>query len=206
MIAILDYNMGNIHSVRRALATVGADVLVTNRPEDLRRAERIVLPGVGAFRECLDKLNALGVIEVLHEEVMKKGKPMLGICVGMQVLATTGEEGGIHAGLGWIPGTVKRLDVDRTHGLNVPHVGWNEVLVTGDSPLFADIGARATFYFVHTYHLVPTDLRDLAATTEHGERFASAVQTNNIFATQFHPEKSQHDGLTLLSNFLKWKP
>lgn len=206
MIAVVDYGMGNLHSVRHALATLGAEVVVTNSPEEIRRAERIVLPGVGAFGECMKNLRQSGVLEVLTEEVRAKRKPFLGICLGMQVLAAVGEELGRFEGLGWIPGTVRRLDVDTTKGLVVPHVGWNEVRWTQESVLFRNLRQDATFYFVHSYVMVPEDARVTAGTCDYGGPFTCAVLHENVFATQFHPEKSQQNGLTLLENFLDWKP
>ena len=209
MIAVVDYGMGNIHSVRHAFITLGADVVVTNKPEELRAAERIVLPGVGAFGECMKNLRAAGVLEVLSEEVRSKKKPFLGICLGMQVLASVGEELGRNEGLDWIPGTVKRLEVDKTKGLVVPHVGWNEVRWAPHheaGPLFKGLRQNGTFYFVHSFVFVPTDPKVTAGICEYGDDFTCAVLEDNVFATQFHPEKSQQNGLTLLSNFLDWKP
>lgn len=206
MIAVVDYGMGNLHSVRHAFDTLGANVSVTNNPEELRAAERIVLPGVGAFGECMKNLRASGVLDVLSEEVRTKKKPFLGICLGMQVLASIGEELGRNVGLGWIPGVVKRLDVDDTKRLVVPHVGWNEVTWRLEGPLFKNFPKAPTFYFVHSYVIVPEDGAMTAAVCNYGGEFTCAVLSDNIFATQFHPEKSQENGLTLLENFLSWKP
>ena len=205
MIAVVDYGMGNLHSVRHALAMAGAEVCVTNRPEELREAERIVLPGVGAFGECVKNLCATGVIDVLAEEVLQKGKPLLGICLGLQVLAHEGHEMGIHQGLGWVPGVVKRLE-PQANGFKVPHVGWNEIIPTQSTPLFQGLDQTATFYFVHSYHLVPDDPSLIAALCDYGGPFTAAVMHGNLFATQFHPEKSQRNGLRLLENFVRWKP
>lgn len=204
-VALIDYGAGNLHSVRHALELVGGDVLLTNRPEDLRDAERIVLPGVGAFGECARSLRASGFIESLEEEVRRRAKPMLGICVGMQLLATEGHEMGVHPGLGWVPGVVKQLDPGST-GLKIPHVGWNEILQMTDSPLFSGFRKEPTFYFTHSYHLAVDDPSVTAAACEYGQRFTAAVLTGTIVATQFHPEKSQENGLKLLENFLRWKP
>lgn len=197
--------MGNLHSVRNALDMVGAEVRVTSYPEDLRTAERIVLPGVGAFGECAKNLKASGIIEALEEEVLQKGKPFYGICVGLQVLASEGQEMGVHAGLGWIPGVVRPFDV-KAKGLKVPHVGWNEVIPIHESVLFDSLPRNPTFYFVHSYHFVPDNPELVAAVCEYGERFTAAILRGNVFATQFHPEKSQQNGLRLLENFLKWSP
>ena len=204
-VAVLDYGVGNLHSVRHALELVGGDVLVTKRPEDLRDADRIVLPGVGAFGECATRLRASGFIEPLEEEVHQRGKPLLGICVGMQLLAREGHEMGVHAGLDWMGGVVRRLDVDST-GLKVPHVGWNDVEPTTASPLFKGFRRDSTFYFTHSYHLVLDEPSAHAASCEYGVRFTAAVLKDNVVATQFHPEKSQENGLKLLENFLAWTP
>jgi glutamine amidotransferase len=203
MIAVVDYGMGNLHSVRNALDLIGADVVVTREPDEIRAAERIVLPGVGAFGECVKNLEAAGLRDVLQEMVIERGTPFLGICLGMQVLATTGEEFGLHQGLGWIPGHVRRL---RGEHLLVPHVGWNEIAPCVESPLFRGLGHAPCFYFVHSYHFVPDDPRIVAATCDYGGPFAAAVLFRNLFATQFHPEKSQEAGLRLLENFLEWEP
>lgn len=206
MIAVVEYGSGNIHSISSAFDMIGADVLVTNKPEDFQAATHIVLPGVGAFGVCMENLRASGVEESLREEVLEKGKPFYGICVGMQVLAREGHEFGVHRGLGWLNGIVKKFEVDETE-FKVPHVGWNEVVVSNDNPLFDGISQKdKTFYFTHSYHFVSDDQNLVAANCEYGESFPAAVQKDNIFATQFHPEKSQENGLKVLENFLNWKP
>ncbi len=205
MIAVVDYGMGNLHSVRNSLEMVGADAAVTRDPDVLRAADRIVLPGVGAFGECLKNLTNCGLVEPLAEEVLQGGKPFLGICLGMQVLASEGHEYGTHPGLGWVPGVVQRFSVSEA-GLKVPHAGWNEINPRAETPLFRGLRTGAAFYFVHSYHFVPTDPKVVIATADYGGPFAAAVQYRNILATQFHPEKSQQDGLTLLENFLEWEP
>ncbi|GIW07983.1 MAG: imidazole glycerol phosphate synthase subunit HisH [Dehalococcoidia bacterium] len=203
MIAVVDYGMGNLHSVRNAFELIGADVTVTRDPEEIRAAERIVLPGVGAFGECVKNLEAAGLREVLQEVVLERGTPFLGICLGMQVLATTGEEFGVHRGLGWVPGVVRRF---QGTDLRVPHVGWNEIEPRVESPLFRGLGHAPCFYFVHSYHFVVDDPRVVAATCDYGGPFTAAILYRNMFATQFHPEKSQEAGLRLLENFLDWEP
>ena len=205
MIAVVDYGMGNLRSVHHALDMVGADVRVTNRPEDLRSAERIVLPGVGAFGECVQNLCASGLVEALEAEVLQEGKPFFGICVGMQVLARVGYEMGVHQGLSWVPAVVRRFKVEE-EGLKVPHVGWNEVIPQRETPLFKGLRQNSTFYFVHSYHLVLDDPGMVIAACDYGGLFTSAILRDNIFACQFHPEKSQRNGLRLLENFLAWKP
>ena len=204
-VAVVDYGAGNLHSVRHALELVGADVVVTKRPEDLHDAERIVLPGVGAFGECAAGLRASGFIESLEQEVRRRGKPFLGICVGMQLLAREGREHGVHAGLGWVPGVVQRLEAD-ARGLKIPHVGWNDITPHAANHLFDGLRRDPTFYFTHSFHLSLDDPSYEAASCDYGGRFTAAVLKDNVAATQFHPEKSQENGLKLLENFLAWKP
>lgn len=205
MIAVLDYGSGNLHSVRSALNLIGVEACVTRNPEDLRAADRIILPGVGAFSECLKNLRASGMVEALEEEVLEKGKPFYGICVGLQVLAREGHEFGVHKGLGWVPGVVKRFDVE-AQGLKVPHVGWNEIIARPDVSLFNGIKENAAFYFVHSYRIELSDPTWQVAECDYGKKFTAAILHHNIFATQFHPEKSQETGLRLLENFCKWNP
>ena len=205
MIVIVDYGLGNLFSVQKALEMVGADVKISGRAEDIRTAERIILPGVGAFADGMNYLRAKGLDTVLTEEVMGKKKPFLGICLGLQFLAEVGEEYGEHKGLGWIKGRVRKLNVEHL-GLKIPHIGWNDLEYIRPSPLFAGVNPGADFYFVHSYHLDVGDPADLVATATYGEKITAAIQRGNIFATQFHPEKSQDNGLKLLENFLSWKP
>jgi len=205
MIAVVDYGMGNLHSVRHALEAIGASVLVTQRGEDLRRADRIVLPGVGAFAECMKNLRSCGLLPALEEEVLEKGKPFLGICLGLQVLASEGEEQGRHPGLGWVPGVVRRFEFSDTR-FRVPHIGWNSITPKQDSTLFQGLGSNPDFYFVHSYCLFPEDPTWIAASCDYGVQFSAAILHRNIFATQFHPEKSQRNGLRLLENFASWRP
>jgi imidazole glycerol-phosphate synthase subunit HisH len=204
MVVVVDYGICNVRSVVKALELVGATVRVSSAPRDLEEAERIVLPGVGAFEHGMTNLAARGLIEPLTDQVLGKGKPFLGICLGMQLLARTSHEFGVHEGLGWLPATVKAFALEG-EGLKVPHIGWTEVSLDRPSPLFAGVSKAPSFYFVHSYHMV-CDTTDLvAASAEYGVRFTAAVQRDNIFATQFHPEKSQDDGLRLLENFLQWQ-
>lgn len=203
LVAVVDYGMGNLHSVAKALEAVGADVLVTNKPEDLQRAERIVLPGQGAFRDCMANLKASGLVDALSEEVRGQGKPFLGICLGLQLLAEVSYENGIYEGLGWLPGRVDLLTVNDT-GLKLPHIGWNEVTFHG-TPLAQGIKARSCFYFDHSYHFVSQSQDLPIASCEYGGTFTAGVKRGNVIAVQFHPEKSQEVGLRLLKNFLAWK-
>jgi len=204
MVVVVDYGICNVRSVVKALELVGATVRVSSVRRDLEEAERIVLPGVGAFEHGMTNLAARGLIEPLADQVLGKGKPFLGICLGMQLLARTSHEFGVHEGLGWLPATVMAFALEG-EGLKVPHIGWTEVSLDRATPLFAGVSKAPSFYFVHSYHMV-CDTTDLvAASAEYGVRFTAAVQRDNIFATQFHPEKSQDDGLRLLENFLQWQ-
>ena len=197
MIAIIDYRMGNLRSVQKGFEHAGVtDVVVTDDPEVVERADGIVLPGVGAFRDAAANLKASGVEEVMRHRVAH-GTPFLGICLGMQLLADIGHEDGEWAGLGLVPGACERLP----GGVKVPHIGWNTVEYPRDSMLFEGIPDSTAFYFVHSYRLVPADDSAIIGSTEYGVRFAAAVQKDNIFAVQFHPEKSSAMGLRLLSNF-----
>ena len=154
---------------------------------------------------CVKNLQASGLVDTLEKQILYYGKPFLGICVGMQILAKSGSEGQGHAGLGWINGTVESLDIGDTD-LKLPHVGWNEVLPSENSPLFLGLGSQPVFYFVHSYAMVLNDISTVSATCEYGRPFAAAIQYQNIMATQFHPEKSQELGLRLLQNFVRWEP
>jgi len=204
MIAIIDYGMGNKHSVYNALNYIGVDAVITNDGREIKKAERIILPGVGAFGAAMENLRQFGLQEILHEEVMMKGKPFLGICLGMQLLAETGTEKGLFRGLGWIAGEVLKLQPEGD-GYKLPHVGWNDIDIKQDSPLFKGLKKERAFYFVHSYAMHLKDHQDLAAESDYGVKFTAAVQKDNIFATQFHPEKSQKNGLTVLENFVDWR-
>jgi glutamine amidotransferase len=200
-VAVIDYGMGNLHSVSKALEFVGADVMITQKSSDLKEADRVVLPGVGSFAEGMRQLEERGLVNVLNDEVIARGKPFLGICLGMQLAAESGEEHGKTRGLGWIKGSVIRLDTNDPH-VKVPHMGWNDIEVTQPSPLFKNIRGPLTFYFVHSYHLMTAMKDAVTAVCEHGLRFAAAVERENIHLVQFHPEKSQTAGLKVLENFL----
>jgi glutamine amidotransferase len=205
---LIDYGSGNLHSAEKALARVadGAPITVTDRPEIIAAADRIVLPGVGAFAACMDQLEARpGLIQALDEAVNRKGAPFLGICVGMQLLATRGLEFGERAGLDWIGGDVAILEPSDRR-FKVPHMGWNALTDVADHPVFKDIGNGAHMYFTHSFALTPSDAGHLVARTDHGGVVTAAVAKGNIAGVQFHPEKSQAAGLKLLSNFLAWAP
>jgi len=204
-IAVVDYGMGNIRSVSKALEHVapGAQVLVTHDPEAIRGAERVVVPGQGAMPDCMRQLAASGAREAVVEAT--RAKPFLGICIGMQMLFERGEEGDT-PGLALLAGTVPRFPAMRMQGLKVPHMGWNQVWQRAGHALWQGIEDGARFYFVHSYFPRPAEDALAAATCVYGVTFTCAVARDNIFAVQFHPEKSQSSGLRLLSNFIRWRP
>ena len=214
-VAIIDYGSGNLHSAAKAFeraardAGVSTTVDVTANPEVLRKAERLVLPGVGAFKDCRDGLMAVpGLWHTLQDEAINRGKPFLGICVGMQLMASRGLEHDVTEGFGWIPGDVKPI-TPRDPSFKIPHMGWNTLDVLRPHALLAGIplgedGLHA--YFVHSYHLDAQRAEDVIATTEHGQSVTAMVGRDNLAGTQFHPEKSQMLGLILIANFLRWRP
>jgi len=214
-VAIVDYGSGNLRSAEkafeRAAREAGLDIAiaVTADPAVVARAERVVLPGVGAFADCRAGLDAVpGMVEALREAVEQRGTPFLGICVGMQLMAERGLEYVTSEGLGWIPGDVVRIEPSDP-ALKVPHMGWNTLTPVRDHPVFAGIDtgpAGLHAYFVHSYHLAATDPATIVATTDYGGPVTAVVARDNLVGTQFHPEKSQHLGLALISNFLKWRP
>ncbi|MBD2840925.1 imidazole glycerol phosphate synthase subunit HisH [Erythrobacter rubeus] len=204
-VALIDYGAGNLHSVHNALKAVGADVTITADAGFVRRADRIVLPGVGAFKACADGLRAVsGMVEVLEERVRLGGAPFLGICVGMQLLATRGLEHGTHEGLDWISGEVRLIE-PHDPAIKVPHMGWNDVAMMPHARGHAVI-EEGEAYFLHSYHFAVDDPHHIAALTDHGEGLVAAVSRGNIAGVQFHPEKSQAYGLATLERFLTWKP
>ncbi|PIR82451.1 imidazole glycerol phosphate synthase subunit HisH [Candidatus Kaiserbacteria bacterium CG10_big_fil_rev_8_21_14_0_10_59_10] len=202
MIAIVDYGMGNVGSVRNALRFLGAEGIVTAHGADFEKASHIILPGVGAFPDGMRRLKSCPGFSDMEREVLVRGKPFLGICLGMQFLATYGEEAGGAPGLGWIEGRVERLRVDED-AYRLPHIGWNEVAPIESSILFKSVPSRH-FYFVHSYVLRPNDPNIVVGTCAYGETFPVAVEKGNIFGTQFHPEKSQKGGLAVLKNFISY--
>ena len=209
MIAIIDYGMGNLHSVAKALEQLGEKVIITSSPGDLCNAQKIVLPGVGTFTEGMKNLQNQGFIPVLEEEVLRNKKPFLGICLGMQLLAERGEENGSSLGLGWLPFSVPKFKVPANTRLRIPHMGWDEIQILKRSALFQGTPSDTAFYFVHSYHLQPQIEQAkeyVMAWCDYGYPFPAALQKENIFAVQFHPEKSQKEGLRLLQNFVNWKP
>lgn len=198
MIVMIDYGAGNIRSVAKAFETLGADIIVTDDPLDLAKADKIVLPGVGAFGQAADALYNKKLVPAILEEV-DKGKPFLGICIGFHVLMQKGEEDPGHPGIGLIRGTVPRFIVK---DLKVPHLGWNQVAQVRDSPIWKDIPDTSFFYFAHSYHVWPEDESIAIGRTDYGIDVISAIQRENIFGIQFHPEKSQKWGLKVLKNFI----
>lgn len=199
MIALIDYGAGNVRSVQKALLAVGADVNLTRSPEVVLGADKVVLPGVGAFADCMENLALLGLIDPI-KMVVANGVPFLGICVGMQVLFEYGEELGGHVGLGLLPGRVVPFDIDPA--LKVPHTGWNEIEPASESPLLADLPAAPWTYFNHGFYCQASPA-DTLATTDYGGPFASVVGRGALYGVQFHPEKSQHVGLQVMRNFVQ---
>jgi len=196
MIAIVDYGMGNLRSVEKGFLKVGVDAKVVTDSKAVDNADAVVLPGVGAFRDCMKNLEEMSLTEPILRSI-QKGKPYLGICLGLQVLFTESEEFGIHKGFDILKGKVVRFQIN----LKVPHMGWNNAKIQRRPPIFDGIQDEAFFYFVHSYYVVPDDNNIVATTTDYGITFASMVWKENIFATQFHPEKSQETGLKILRNF-----
>jgi len=199
-VAIIDYHMGNTQSVANAFESLGANPVITNDLAVLESADALVLPGVGAFPVGMKNLESLGLIPILNYLVLEKKKPFLGLCLGMQLIAKKGFEVEECNGLGWIDATVKPLSV--SHGLKVPHVGWNDVLPVRNSVVLGELQEIKSFYFVHSFIVEPEDASICVGTCEYGNNFTAVIERGNIMATQFHPEKSQKNGLQLLSNFL----
>ena len=197
-VVVVDYGMGNLRSAQKGLEKAGVGAVVTSDPDQVRSADAVVLPGVGAFRDCMANLTKAGLVAPVIEAI-DQGKPFLGICLGMQLLMTISEEFGVHRGLDVIPGRVVRFDPEK--GLKIPHMGWNRVHCSGDDRLFEGIEDGSFFYFVHSYYVVPEDESAVCGWTDYGERFCSAIARENVFATQFHPEKSHRHGLKILENF-----
>lgn len=206
MLIVINYGMGNLKSISNALKALAVDHRVTADPEELDQAGAIILPGVGAFGDGMDNLNKMGLMPILKRKVIEERTPYLGICLGMQFLADRGHEHGLHQGFGWIAGEVMRL-TPQPAALKVPHIGWNDVVSTSsDSVLMTGLGTASTFYFVHSYHLVPFDSGNPAVTgvADYGGKVTAIVEQGHIFGVQFHPEKSQGAGLTVLRNFVDY--
>jgi len=211
-VAIVDYGSGNLRSAAKAFERAAREagtherVLVTSSPREVSEADRIVLPGVGAFADCRAGLYGVpGMVEVLQREVIERAKPFLGICVGMQLMATRGVEYGVHAGLDWIAGDVVRIEPGKDH-LKIPHMGWNELRELKAHPLLEGIAPRDHAYFVHSFQLKASRPETVLAVVDYGGPITAMVGRDNLAGTQFHPEKSQATGLRLIANFLRWKP
>jgi imidazole glycerol-phosphate synthase subunit HisH len=200
MIHIVDYGMGNLRSVQKAFERLGAEAVITDSPAELADAPAMVLPGVGAFRDAIAALKQQDLVGPIEEHIAAD-RPFLGICLGLQLLFDVSSEDGEHAGLGIIPGEVVRFGSQP--GLRIPHMGWNQLHVTKPHPVFDGIDEGSHFYFVHSYHVVPQDGSVVAARTDHGGEFVSAIASGNVVATQFHPEKSQENGRRLFENFAR---
>lgn len=197
MITIIDYGMGNLGNVKKAFTFIGAEAKIAFHRDEIRHAEKLVLPGVGSFGKAMSILRRSGLHKIIVE-MAHKNIPILGICLGMQLFMERGEEGGKNVGLGLIPGTVKRFEVD----LKIPHVGWNQLRIRNGTTLLKDIPDGSYFYFVHSYHAVPSSSEHILSTTDYGIEFVSGLGKDNIFGFQFHPEKSQKYGLQILKNFV----
>jgi len=204
MIAIIDYDMGNLRSVQKAFEAVGCRAVVTRDPKTIAEASHMVLPGVGAFGDCMRNLETYGLVEPVRRAIAS-GKPFLGICLGLQLLFSESDEFGTHRGLGVIPGKVVRFPSSSSSGpsrhMKVPHMGWNAIAIKKRSPVLAGVPDGAYMYFVHSYYVVPDDPAVVCTTTDYGGPFVSSIARDNIFACQFHPEKSQAGGLQLIKNF-----
>jgi imidazole glycerol-phosphate synthase subunit HisH len=199
IVAIIDYGLGNLRSVAGAVERLGHVPVVTDKPAELASADKLILPGVGAFGDGMRNLHERDLVEPLTQLVKEERKPLLGLCLGMQLLMSESEEFGRHRGLGWIDGVVRRIP---QNGIRVPHVGWNDLERTGESALFANLRDEALFYYVHSYWVDPADPSVVKAICEYGRPLPAVIEDGNVYGTQFHPEKSQLDGLTLLGNFL----
>ena len=208
-VALIDYGSGNLRSAEKALRRVSrerADIVVTSDPDVVARADRIVLPGVGAFAACMSALQARrGVVEAMEDAVRRRGAPFLGICVGMQLMASRGLEFGVTPGLGWIEADVRKI-APGDPALKVPHMGWNSLEAVTELPVLDGLRAGAPVYFTHSFAMFPEDSADVAAYVDHGGRFPAAVARDNLAGVQFHPEKSQAAGLNILAGFLEWRP
>jgi len=204
MIAIIDYGMGNLRSVQKAFEHVGLEAVVTSDAKTISSASKVVLPGVGAFPDCMRNLGQYGLIDVVRETV-ESGKPFLGICLGLQLLFSESEEFGISKGLDIIKGRVVRFKGPEFATLKVPHMGWNSIRIKRGAPALFDIPDNCNVYFVHSFYVIPEDTNVIATTTSYGINFVSSIWKDNIFATQFHPEKSQTLGLAILKNFGQMK-
>ncbi|HEV2352817.1 MAG TPA: imidazole glycerol phosphate synthase subunit HisH [Puia sp.] len=202
MLTIVDYGVGNLASIKNMLKKAGKDALISSDPDAISEADKLILPGVGAFDTCAEKLGQSGLTGILNKKVLEEGTPVLGVCVGMQLLMEGSEEGSL-PGLGWIKGRVVRFRQERLPaGWKVPHMGWTDIVVRKPSPLFEGMYAEPRFYFVHSYHPDPANEEDVLVEADYGYRFVAGMEHGNIAGVQFHPEKSHKFGLRLFSNFV----
>ena len=202
MIAIIDYGMGNLKSVKRKMDRIGVESIITSDPEEIKRSDKIILPGVGHFAKAVSEIKSRGLWDLLSDQVLVKKKPVLGICLGMQLMSKHSEEGN-SKGLGWIDADVVRFKVSDTKKFKVPHMGWNTLDLMKESPLFENINLNSEFYFVHSYYVHCNESNDILTETSYDNSFTSSFQKENIFGVQFHPEKSHDAGERLLRNFVK---
>lgn len=202
MIAIVDYDMGNTGSILNMVKKAGGEAIISSDPEQIENADKLILPGVGAFDAGIQNLAKVGLVNIFRKKVTEQKTPILGICLGMQLLTKRSEEG-VLQGLGLVDASTVRFKLISSSGLRVPHMGWNSVVVRKESPLFYDMYPDPIFYFVHSYHVVCRNSEDVLSTTNYGYDFASSLQIGNIFGTQFHPEKSHKYGLKLMRNFVE---
>ncbi|MCP4218980.1 MAG: imidazole glycerol phosphate synthase subunit HisH [bacterium] len=206
MITIIDYGMGNLGSIKNMFKKIGTEAIISSEAKDIEQAEKLLLPGVGAFDNGMKNLKEMGLQDVLTRKVVREKTPFLGICLGMQLLAQKSEEG-VLPGLGWVPGKVVRFHFDDSHShLKIPHMGWNTLDIKKEHPLVNELAEENRFYFVHSYHLETEDKAMAIGETEYGYRFVSSIAMDNILGVQFHPEKSHKFGMQVLSNFSKWQP
>lgn len=201
MITLIDYGSGNIHAIANIYKSLNVPYVITHAIEALKNAEKLVLPGVGDFDETMKHLHNLGIKETLDERVLEKKVPILGVCVGMQILGNKSEEGKME-GFGWIKGQIKKIDTAKlTHKPHLPHMGWNTIKPVRETPLFNNFILEDGFYFLHSYYFSCENDNDILATTDYGDKFASAINHDNVYGFQFHPEKSHHNGIELFKNF-----
>jgi glutamine amidotransferase len=202
MIAIINYGLGNLSSIQNMCRRLGIDATITSDPEVIKNASKLLLPGVGHFKKGMENLHHSGLKDLLDELVLEEKKPVLGICLGAQLMTKHSEEGDVE-GLGWVDATTVRFDSTRINGLKIPHMGWSEITVTDHNPLLSNLPVDPSFYFVHTYHFLFQEKEEISATCLHSYDFACAFQKGNIYGTQFHPEKSHKFGMKVLENFNK---
>ena len=199
-ITVVDYGMGNLRSVQKIVSRIGAEVRISSTEDDLEWGDRLILPGVGAFADAMKRLRELNLVDILNDQVIARKKPILGICLGMELMARSSTELGHTVGLGWFEADV--IGFDRAKGIRVPHVGWNHTEIKKERPLFAGLSGQPTCYYVHSFHMVCEDPKDVLACSEYGGTFTAAIGKGNILGTQFHPEKSQANGFQILVNYV----